>query len=238
MNNEALENTKKSHVKKASKNKAAATQNHLRIAEVRDDTAILKSGAVRAVIETTAMNFNLKSEVEQDSIIASYQSFLNTLSFPLQIVVQSKRLDLDNYINKLRALHEKQENALLKKQTADYIDFIERLLDYVDIMDKKFYVVVPYEKLSVKPEGFFTKLLQRLHLKETKSDYVVRLNQLKELQKELTSRVESVVNGLKGCGLKAKRLNTKELIALYYHAYNPDLAFTQSPDKFADNMSA
>ena len=238
MTQEALQNTKKSAVKTASKNKAAATQNHLRIAEVRDDTAILKSGAIRAVIETTAINFNLKSEVEQESIIASYQSFLNTLDFPIQIVIQSKKLDLDNYITKLRNLEAKQENPLMKKQTSDYIDFIERLLDYVDIMDKKFYVVVPYEKLSVKPESFATKILQRLHLKEKKSDFVIRLKQFQKLQKDLNSRVETIEAGLKGCGLKTKRLKTKELIKLYYHCYNPDLAFSQPAENFADNVTA
>ena len=234
---EALPNSKKSVVKKANNNKAAATQNHLRIAEVREDTAILKSGGLRAVIETTAINFNLKSEPEQESIIAGYQSFLNTLNFPIQIVIQSKKLDLDNYIHKLRGIKEKQENPLLKKQTTDYIDFIERLLDYVDIMDKKFYVVIPYDKLSVKPEGFFTKVLQRLKLKETKSDYVMRLNQFEKLSKGLNSRVESVIAGLKGCGLETKRLDTKELIKVYYHSYNPDLAYFQSPDMFMDNIS-
>ena len=238
MTKENLKNTKKSGVKKASKNKAAATQNHLRIAEDRDDTAILKSGAIRAVIETTAINFNLKSEVEQESIIAGYQSFLNTLDFPIQIVIQSKKLDLDNYISKLRNLESKQENPLMKKQTNDYIDFIERLLDYVDIMDKKFYVVVPYEKLSVKPEGFATKILQRLHLKEKKSDFVIRLKHFNELKKDLSSRTETIEAGLKGCGLKTKRLNTQELIKLYYHCYNPDLAFLQPSENFADNITA
>src|SRR3990167_5775575 len=99
-------------VKKSAANAKAATQLHLRIAEIRDNTVVLKNGGLRAVLKISSMNFNLKSEAEQNAIVYSYQSFLNTLEFPLQIVVRSRKLDLDTYLEKLRKMGEQQKNLL------------------------------------------------------------------------------------------------------------------------------
>src|SRR3989338_5767318 len=110
-------------VRKSAANAKAATQLHLRIAEIRDSTVVLKNGGLRGVLKISSMNFNLKSEAEQNAIIYSYQSFLNTLEFPIQIVIRSRKLDLDKYLDKLKDIAEKQNNNLLQKQTRDYADY-------------------------------------------------------------------------------------------------------------------
>lgn len=233
-------NEKDSKVKAAKKSKGNATQNHLRIAEIKNDTVILKNGGSRAVIETNSINFNLKSEDEQNSIIQAYQSFLNTLDFPVQIVVRSKKLDLDNYLNDLSGVAEKQTNPLLQKQTFDYIEYIKRLLEYADIMNKSFYVVIPYNGSAgdEKPSGFlafFQKFIQRLKGKETDSEYLKNKKQFQSLKKGLDHRVNIVTAGLENCGLKANKLSTQELIELYYYSYNPELARLQKLDNLSDS---
>ena len=138
----------------------------MRVAEIQANTVILKNGAVRAVLEVNSINFSLKSEPEQESIIAGYQSFLNTLEFPVQILIQSKKIDLDHYIEDIRKKGESHQNPLLKRQTLEYAEYIHRLLEYVDIMDKKFYVIVPYESLITQKSNMFTKFLERLKHKK------------------------------------------------------------------------
>ncbi len=224
---QVLTSSQDSKVKKSTANPAAATQSHLRIAEIQNDTAILKNGAIRAVLEVGSINFSLKSEHEQESILASYQAFLNTIEFPVQISIQSKKIDLDNYISKIRAKGEKQENPLLKRQTLEYAEYIARLLEYVDIMDKNFYIIVPYQAVLSKKTGIFTKFFERLRQAETESDYVKRRKNLEKLMGTLESRVATVTHGLENCGLKVRRLNTKELIKMYYAAYNPVLSRQQ-----------
>ncbi len=221
------ENNKKSKVKKPSSNPAAATQSHLRVAEIQADTVILKNGAVRAVLEVNSINFSLKSEAEQESIIAGYQSFLNTLDFPLQIMIQSKKIDLDNYIEEIRNKGQAHQNPLLKRQTLEYAEYIHRLLEYVDIMDKKFYVVVPYEALLTQKSNIFTKFLERLRQQEGRNNFLKRKQSFEGLVQNLESRVATVQSGLENCGLKVNRLNTKELIKMYYGAYNPVLSRQQ-----------
>jgi hypothetical protein len=225
-------NEKDSKVKNAKKGKIASTQSHLRISEIRNDTVILKNGGSRAVIETTSINFNLKSEDEQNAIIQAYQSFLNILDFPVQIMVRSKKLDLDNYLNDLSLIADKQTNPLLQKQTYDYVDYIKKLLEYADIMKKSFYVVVPYNALAGddKPSGiiaFFQKFLNRIRNKQTDADFVKQKKQFDTLKKGLDHRVNVVSAALENCGVKVNKLNTQELIELYYNSYNPDLARLQ-----------
>ncbi len=235
--NQIEKNKKASKVKKASTNPSAATQSHIRIAEIQSDTTILKNGAVRAVLEVSSVNFSLKSEQEQESIIASYQSFLNTLEFPVQIIIQSKKIDLDHYIEEIHKRGEQQQNPLLKRQTLEYAEYIRRLLEYVDIMDKKFFVVVPYESALAKKTNVFTKFLERMQQQEGKSDYLSRKKNFEKLANNLNSRVATVMGGLENCGLTVRRLNTKELIKMYYGGYNPVLSRQQKlTDATLDNI--
>jgi hypothetical protein len=132
---------------KSSKKPAAesTTQRYLPFSEVRDNLIVMKDGSTRMVLKVKAINFNLKSEEEQDSIIYSYQRFLNSLRHPIQIIVRSLKVDIDAYISKLKNLAVKQQNPLLQEQAYRYIDFLVNLIDMAQIMKKDFYIIVPYD---------------------------------------------------------------------------------------------
>lgn len=208
-------------VRSAQKNPKAATQLHLRIAEIRDDSLVLKNGGLRSVLKVSSMNFNLKSEAEQNAIIYSYQSFLNTLEFPIQIVVRSRKLDLDLYIEKLRDIAQKQTNALLQKQTHEYIDYIQRLIEYADIMEKEFYVVIPTDPPRSVKQNFIEKFWNRMHPADSIASITRRHQEFEQLKKTLTQRVTVIATGLENCGLKVEPLKTPDLINLFYQIYNP-----------------
>lgn len=208
-------------VRKAQQNMKAATQLHLRIAEIRDNTVVLKNGGLRGVLRVSSMNFNLKSEEEQNAIIYSYQGFLNTLEFPIQIVVRSRKLDLDHYIDRLKGLAEKQQNGLLQKQTYEYIDYIQRLIEYADIMEKEFYVVLPMDPPRAVGQNFIQKFWERMHPADSIATIARRHREFEELKKNLNQRVAVVSTGLENCGLKAELISTPDLIALFYQIYNP-----------------
>lgn len=201
--------------------KMASTQSYLRISEVRDDVLVLKNGGLRAILEVNSINFNLKSEDEQNAIIFSYQNFLNTLEFPIQIVAQSRKLDLDNYLESIKEKISLHTNELLKQQTEEYISFIKRLLEYADIMEKKFFVAVPYEPYRAQSQSWFQKFLASLKGGETASDIAQKHQEFEQLNKSLVQRVNIVTAGLEGVGLKVRQLETKEIIELFYKIYNP-----------------
>ncbi len=217
-------------------NTASSTQANLRIGEIRDNVLVLKNGGVRAILKTTSINFNLKSEEEQNAIISGYQSFLNSLEFPIQIVVRSKKLDIDNYIDQVKELGEKQENKLLQEQTYEYAQYIKKLVDYADIMEKEFYVIIPYNPSRTELEsGGIQTFFQRLFgQKESYSDIKQRHSEFQNLKKNLLQRVNTVKSGLEGCGLKAEQLNTQEIIELFYNIYNPVLSRSAKLKDLAD----
>src|SRR3989339_2036177 len=141
---------------------SSSTQEYLDIAEIKEDTVIMRDGTLRSVILVSSINFALKSEDEQNAIIAAYVGFLNNIDFPLQIVIQSRELNIDNYLNFLRQKEKEQTNELLKLQTAEYLQYVNELISLGKIMNKRFYMVVPYNPLSDKQKGFFSKLLDSL----------------------------------------------------------------------------
>ena len=146
---------------------AASTQLYLNIAEIKDDVLVLKNGGLRAILQTSSVNFNLKSEEEQNAIIYSYQSFLNSLDFPIQIVVQSRKLDVDKYIENVRNMAEKHENPLLKQQTLEYAEYVQKLIEYADIMEKNFYVIVPFDPYRAQKLNIFAKFMQRISAQDS-----------------------------------------------------------------------
>ncbi|MCX6810242.1 MAG: hypothetical protein NTY30_00685 [Candidatus Berkelbacteria bacterium] len=200
---------------------AASTQENLEIAGVEDSIVILKDGSYRLVIEVTAVNFGLKSEREQNSIIFQFQGFLNSLHFPIEILVQSRKLDLTPYLTKLRKRSSEQTIDLLKTQTLDYIDFISELINMANIMKKRFYVVIGWENIELQNLSFVDKLLNRGNsvslLKISEKDFKTHSNELRE-------RANVIAGGLGSIGLHCKQLTTGELIELYYNFYNPGIA--------------
>ena len=208
-----------------------ATQTHLPIAEIHDGVAVLKSGEIRAVLATSSINFHLKSEQEQNGIISAYQNFLNSLDFPVQVLVKSQKLDIDLYIESLRRRGENNDNPLLKKQTLEYCEYIGHLVEYADIMEKKFYIVVPHEPYRASKKNIFEKLMDRISPEDSVSKIKARRMEFENLNKVLKERIETVRQGLENCNLRIQRLDTKELIELFYGIYNP---LTSREEKIKD----
>lgn len=202
-----------------------STQKFLDIAEIRDDMVILNDGTVRGVLLVSSINFDLKSEDEQKGIVGGYVSFLNTLDYPLQVVIQSRPLNIDDYFERLKKVEREQTNELLRMQTADYRGFVQELLTLEKIMSKKFYVIVPYSIVSDKQKSFKTRFAAVFSPAK-----VVKLsrNRFEEFSEQLNKRCDFIAAGLGSLGLKSQRLSTQALIELYYNSYNPDL-FQRQP---------
>lgn len=209
-----------------SKNKIkVSTQQYLDIAEIKDDTIVMKDGTLRSVILVSSINFALKSEDEQDAVIESYIRFINNLSFTLEIVIQSRELDIENYLEYLKEREKEQLNKLLKIQTADYIQYIQELTSLGKIMNKRFYVVIPYDPLTDKRKNFFSLISEAL-----RPATIIKLKDktFKTYQEMLDRRVESVAGGLESMGVAVVRLDTQSLIELYYKTYNPETSKNQN----------
>lgn len=212
--------------KKAQKKIAGkpSTQTYLPIAEIKDGVVILKDSTLRSVLMVSSINFALKSEDEQNALISSYVGFLNGIDFPLQIVVQSRRLQIRPYLDKLGDIEREQKNELLRAQIADYRAFVEELVDIGQIMTKRFYVIVPFDPMSNKKKSFWVRLKEVL-----KPAFTVKLKEerFKKRKQDLDMRVRQVVSGLSSMGLEVIQLDSQALIELYYSTYNPDISFAE-----------
>jgi hypothetical protein len=197
----------------------ATTLDFLEIAEIRDSVAILKESEMRAVVAVSSANFALKSYEEQNKIIGAFQGILNSIDFPIQIVLQSRKLDLNTYLDKLKNLEYQQKNDLLRVKMQEYVSYIESLLNEYNIMNKDFYVVVGFEPIKVKDDVLtqIRKIFQPV--KYIKMDREEFLNN----RKQLMSRVDNIASKLSSLDLKTEVLNTEMLIALYYNSYNIDV---------------
>lgn len=193
-----------------------ATQKYLKIAEIKEDTIVLKDGGLRGIIVVSSTNFALKSEEEQNALIAAYQNLLNSLDFPLQILIHSRILDISSYLEKLRSLEAGQTNELLRIQMSEYIEYVGRLVETANIMSKTFYVIVPYTAEAVK-DTFSSKIAKIFNPAKTISN---RQEDFQKAKLGLQKRLDHVMGGLGGIGLRALVLNTEELMELLYLSYN------------------
>lgn len=198
---------------------ARPTQDFVPIKEIRDGTIVLKDGGLRGIIAVSSINLALKSVDEQTATIGQFQSFLNSLNFPVQIVVQSRRLDIRPYLLTLEGKMKEQREPLLRLQTAGYMSFIREFTDQVAIMRKHFYVVVPYSDTVITSKGGgIGSLFGRSSSKNTKSAADVSFE---EQRSQLDERVSVVVSGLEACGTRTARLGSEEVIELFYKTFNP-----------------
>lgn len=215
-----------------------STQSTLQLSEVRDGMVIMNDGSFRAVIACKSINFDLMSDREREGIEYSYQNFLNSLNFPVQILIRSQRVDIGPYIDKLIGIRRGQDNMLLGVLMDDYINFIDALSQEANIMEKSFYIVVPYfpkgdaANLVEQGKGFFGKLFARPQNTITHIDAV----SFQKAKDEIKNRVDSVTAGLFQLGVQSVQLDTKSLGELYYNYYNPDTAVRQPLSNF-DNMA-
>lgn len=209
-----------------------STQNALKFSELRDDMVIMGDGTFRAVVAAQSINFDLMSAREREGIEISYQDFLNALTFPIQIYVRSERVDIGPYLNKLSKIRMQQDNMLLGVLMDDYINFINALSHEANIMDKSFFVVIPYQigedkqRLgdSSSNKGILSKLFAN---DDAKMRIKIPADQYDKAKDEINNRVQSVISSLMSCGVKSVRLKTKELGELYYNIYNPDTAIRE-----------
>ncbi len=208
------------HSKTLTKNDSAgkSAQEFVDIAEIKDGVVVLKNGALRAVLMVSSINFDLKSTQEQEAIIAAYQGFLNSLDFPIQIIISTRRIDIDPYMEMLDQKEKTQPNELLRFQIGEYKNFIKNLVGAANIMTKSFYVVVPFALTEGEKEGFLGKIKIALNPRQAMLE---RQMEFENFKTQLWQRVNHVMAGLAGSGIKMAPLGTEELIELFYNAYNP-----------------
>lgn len=222
----AQQPTGKANVKNVTPDNPLSTQSTLLISELRDGLVIMKDGSFRAVIACQSINFDLMSETEREAVEYSFQNFLNSLNFTTQILIRSQRVDIGPYLERLTEIRKNNDNMLLGVLMDDYINFIDILSQEANIMDKSFFIVIPYyvspeaEKMMTQTRNFFTTFTKSKQVEITKID---RPTYDKAIT-EINNRVESVISGLFQIGIHSVRLNTRELGALYYNFNNPDTA--------------
>lgn len=215
-----------------------STQNTLLISEIRDGIVIMNDGSFRSVVMLKSINFDLMSPQEREGVEYGYQGFLNSLFFPIQIFVRSQKVDLGPYIQKLDKIRSEHDNMLLALLMEDYITYMATLAEQTNIMDKKFYLVIPFfpvadaQKVVQAGKGFMEGVFGK---KEQK--VVINEADLEAAKTELRNRTQAVLAGLLQCGVQGLPLDTNELIELYYDAYNPDTATRQQLKNF-DDLSA
>lgn len=220
--------------KQEMENKKAAgnisTQSHLDVNEIREGVVVLRDGSMRSIIVVSSTNFSLKSGDEQNALISSYQGFLNALEFPIQILMQSRKLDIHSYLDKLRGIMQQQTNELLRLQTQEYIEYVAKLIEFASIMNKTFYVVIPYSPFATK-EGLMQKIT---NLFNPVRGIKLKKQEFESHKEALMQRVNQVSGALAAMGLRTITLNTEELVELLYNSYNLDNASSVQIKKIED----
>ena len=212
-----------------------STQNTLLINEIRDGVVIMNDGSYRSVVMLKSINFDLMSPQERDGVEYAYQGFLNSLYFPVQIFVRSQKVDIGPYLDKLDKIRSEHDNMLLAMLMDDYIGFMADLAAQTNIMDKKFYIVIPYfPNVDAQKAVQASKNLLTGIFGQKEQAITINESDLEAAKTELRNRVQAVLNGLLQCGVQGLPLDTQELIELYYDAYNPDTATRQQLKNFSD----
>jgi hypothetical protein len=216
-----------------------SAQNSLLLSELRENMVIMNDGTFRAVVACQSINFDLMSSRERDGVEYSYQNFVNSLYFPVQIFIRSQRVDIGPYLDKLEKIRLNQDNMLLGVLMDDYIGFIDALSQEANIMDKSFFVVVPYSITGdIDSSTTNTKNLLSNLFKPAKPAHVkIAADQYAKAKDEIVNRVNAVIDGLGQIGIRAVRLQTKELGELYYNVYNPDTAVREPIGDFRNYVN-
>lgn len=216
----AVKSNKKSHPD-------SSTQRYLPFSGIKENIIIMKDDSARIVLKCSTINFLLKSSDEQDSIIMSFQRFLNSLDFPIQIMVRSKKLDIESYLSNLNSIALKQENSLLQEQTYEYIAYLKKLIEVAQIMRKDFYIVVPFdeeENSSVKDNSLlwpFKTFWESINQWQNTLKIKTQLKKFGKMKKELSKRVNWVKTSLENIWIKAEPISKWELVGFLTDYYNP-----------------
>lgn len=210
-----------------------STQDFIDIVDIKDDTVILNGGRFRIVLETTSINFDLLSEAEQDAAIFAYANFVNSLDFPVQVVIKTRKIDISKYMDFLSAHEKNQPTFALKEQLQDYINFVKQLVVENTILAKKFYVVIPYWSLETQKQGLLDPIIemfpwmkkQRVNL----SSY--SKTSFEDAKKTFEHRQEELGWQFRRLGIKLRRLTSPELVSLFYGFFNPESGASDSLKK-------
>ncbi len=236
-NASASKKTEGHTVRARKKSQSSNTQRYLPFSEIRNDTVLMKNGGLRAILQVEPLNFNLKSETEQQGIINGYESFINTLVFPIQIVIRSAKVNIDNYVAHIEQEASGHTNPLLKQQSSDYAQFVKRIVEVADIMQKRFYIIIPLDDTPRKTTAF-GRFFSWLNIDDTLNKALQRNRLFSSQSNRLKERINLVETGLQNIGLRTKRLKTMELIMLYYDIYNRNVSQTQKLTKHDDLNTA
>ena len=215
----------------------ATTQEHLDILDIQEDLILLKNGNASLVLETTSVNFDLLSEREQDSMIGAYASMLNSLSFPVQILVRSRKLDLSSYLKWIdeQAAITTQANPYLREKITSYKEFIASLVQKGEVLDKRFYIVIPhFEAISVSRPSF----LDFLFGKKPQGPRINKAAILERAKVDLEPKRDHLLKQMERLGIKSRQLATPELIGMFYEIYNPEQARYQHISGGAGNYTS
>jgi hypothetical protein len=197
--------------------------NFVSIQEIRDGVVILKNGGMRSIILASSLNFALKSQDEQSSILMQFQNFVNSLDFSTQIFIQSKKLDIRPYLALLENRYKEQVTELMKIQVREYIEFVKTFVETTNIMSKSFFVVVPYDhpRITGSKNPLSSMLPGGKDKGKTKAATESADQQFQEYRSQLEQRVSVVEQGLVRCGIRAAELGTEEVVELFYKIFNP-----------------
>lgn len=207
----------------------ANAQDIVGIENIRDKTVVLKDGSLRQIVMVGGINFALKSDAEQNVITMAYQNFINSLDFPIQIVIHSRKVNIEKYLENLAEYGERETSPLLKNQAEEYREFVRGFVEKNPIMEKVFLVVVPFTPVSIAAEtgGAISKFLPFFKKKSPKAEEQKRSEEEKETAfreslAQLEQRTNQVLEGLLAIGLDTKILDDNELVELFYNFYNPE----------------
>jgi hypothetical protein len=192
-----------------------STQDHLEVKDIIDDIVVTATGSVALILQTTAVNFDLLSEYEQDNKIVSFAGLLNSLNFPIQILIKTNRIDITSYVNYLKSQTERAMSPGLKKQLQIYTQFIQNLIVQNDVLDKKFYIVIYYNPVaSITSAGVLKQ--------DSGTRSTVEVEKLAERGKIfLYPKRDHILKQLGRMGLTGHQLTNPELMELFYNIYNP-----------------
>lgn len=204
------------------------SQKLLPISEIRNNVVILKNGALRSVLEVKGINLTLLSVGEQESMVYSWQSFLNNLEFSLEVVSTSRKINVDNYVSKITNDTKEEKNELLRYQIGDYISFISSFVKNYPIMKKSFYIVIPYDPIIIKSSNIFSKIKDvlsgalNLNREAFSNEAIMPEEEFQRNYQQLIIRQDTVLTHLQRMGIESSIVTTDDLIQLYYNLYNPD----------------
>ncbi len=198
---------------------APAVQKFVEVKEIKQGIVIMKDNSLKAVCICSSINFSLLSTQEQEAVIARFQEFLNSLDFPIQIIIASRHFEIDTYLNQIRELEKKQTNELLRVQTGEYINFVENFVEFANIMNKAFYAIIPFRIIEAREESFVDKIKNIITAQRPKKQEF-KLEKFNQYKTQLNQRVNLVIQGLQGLGIKAIPLNDEQLTELFYEFYN------------------